>query len=354
MERYVKIYKKIDEIKDIWDSLYSGGNDMTPYQSFEWNRNVAECYKSNTYIFLNFTVRYFVLFDDQEPIVIAPLALPKNKFNEETYVQILGEYTKINGLNFVYGNDAAGEDFRFLIEYVLNTYRCAVKFCDVSDATKFGAFLSEYETAEKTAGRQCVKCAVPASSDEVYNSLSEKSRKIIDEYHKDESHNINVEIFRSYRFTNEELDGLEELRNKFQNKPKSLVSGTKAFKKIQRKIFRNRESVVSFSESENFVFAKCVIDGRTAGFFFGITDMSGYCIVPEMIIDYFYGEYCPELLMIYEFISRAAENESLSVFDFSRWCMEYGTDCVPGAEEYRNGDYKIKAEIPSLNVTEDE
>lgn len=347
MERYVIPYKNIDDVRDMWESLYSGGSDMTPYQSFEWNRNVAECYKSNTYIFLNYSVRYFVLFDGQQPVIIAPLALPKNKFNPETYAQILGEYTKTNSLNLIYGSDAADEDFRYLVEYIKTTYLCRLKFCDVSGETKFGEFLSAYEYAERTAQNPCVKCEVSEQADEIFDSLSEKYKETINETLKSTDFNVNVEIYHGYTFGSAELDEINDLCDKFYGRPKHpvpkrLSSGMKAVKRIQRKIFKNKEAVLNFSRNENFVFVKCMINGSTAGFLYGITDMNGYCTVPMMIIDYYYGEYCPELLMVYELLCSGAENENLKILDLSRSFEDFDADSLPCPVVYYNGDYEIK------------
>lgn len=346
MDRYVIPYKNIDDVKDIWESLYSGGSDMTPYQSYEWNKNVAECYKTNTYIFLNYNVRYFVVFDGHQPVVIAPLALPKNKFNPETYAQIMGEYTKINGLNLIYGNDASFEDFRYLAEYIKTTYLCALRFCDVSSETKFGEFLSTYEFAEKKAQYPCVKCEVPLTQEAVYESLGEKYREIIDETLKNDKFKVNVEIYNGYKFGSAERDEINDLCDKFYGKPKhnipkQLSGGMKVLKRIQRRIFTNKESVLNFSKNENFVFAKCMIDGKTAGFFYGITDSNGYCTIPLMIIDYYYGEYCPELLMIYELMNRGIENENLKTVDLSRSFEDYKIESLPDPVIYYIGDYEI-------------
>ncbi len=346
MDRYVIPYKNIDDVRDIWESLYSGGSDMTPYQSYEWNKNVAECYKTNTYIFLNYNVRYFVVFDGQQPVVIAPLALPRNKFNPDTYAQILGEYTKINGLNLIYGNDASFEDFRYLIEYIKTSYLCALKFCDISSETKFGEFLSTYEFAEKTAQMPCIKCDVPLTQEEVYGDLGEKYREIINETLNNDDFNVNVEIYHGYTFGSAEREEINDLCDKFYGKkhhpvPKRLSGGVKTIKKIQRRIFQNKEAVLNFSKNENFVFARCMINGKMAGFFYGIADTNGYCTIPVMIIDYYYGEYCPELLMIYEFMRSGIENENLKMIDMSRSFADYNVDSLPCPAVYYIADYEI-------------
>ena len=353
MERYVKIFKKIDDIKDIWDSLYSGGTDMTPYQSFEWNKNVAECYKSNTYIFLNLTVRYFVCFKDQQPLVIAPLALPKNKYNESCYTQILGQYTKSGGLNFIYGNEASGEDFRFLIEYIKNVYPNEMRFYEVGDYTRFNEFLSEYEEAEKISDRVCVRCAVPESKEDNYGALSKSVRQTIrTTYNRFEKEGIisNVEIYRGYNFGGMELKELNDLYNRreaeWHHREYVAPNGNSInpLKKIVGKVFKNKDALINYSHSDKFIFVKCMIDGKLAGFFYGVSDASGYCIVPTLAINSDYSKYSPGLLMIYGFINDGIENENLSIFDLSRGDETYKSRYIPNPVKYMNNDYKIEAE----------
>lgn len=349
MERYVKTYKKIEKLENIWDGLFSDGDDMTPYQSFSWNKNVADCYKSNTYIFLNFTVRYFVCFRDNKPVVIAPIALAKNK-NGDSYTQLLGQYTKSGELNFVYGKDADDEDFRFLIEYIMKAYPHEIRFYEVGDFTKLGRFLSKYQEATKISDRMCVKCNVPATKEENYGALSKSVRQTIrttnNRLEKD-GIPCKTEIFKGYNFSDSELQEIDALYNKREAEWNNSElktgegSGASLIKQIIGLFFKNKDALINYSQNSDFVYVRCTIDGKLAGFFFGITDINGYCIVPTLAINSDYSKYSPGLLMIHHFLNDAIENESLKTFDLSRGDEIYKSRYLPNPVKYQNNDYKI-------------
>ena len=354
MRRFVKIYNKIDDIKDIWNKLYFDGYDMTPYQSFDWNKNVMECYKSNTYIFLNFTVKYFICFKDDRPVIIAPLAVPKSRNNKENYIQILGQYTKSGALNFIYDNEASNEDFDFLIEYIQKKYPKEIRFYEIGDYTKFNKFLSSYNKAQKISDRICVRCNIPVTKEGNYNSLSKSVRQSLRTSHNrlaKEGLVSKVDIFRGYCFKKNELDQFSYLYNKreaeWNNKQIRLQEHTKPHllniiaRKILRKVFKNKDALINFSRNEKFILVKCVIDGNLAGYFYAVSDEKGYCIVPTLVIDSYYGKYNPGLMMIYEFINNCIDEKSLSVFDLSRGDEIYKSRYIPKAEKYLNNDYKV-------------
>lgn len=351
MERYVKLYRDIEDIRDIWESLYSGGNEMMPFQSYEWNRNMAECYKSNTYTFLNYSVRYFVCFEDTQPIVIAPVALPRNIIKAGE-IQILGQYMGLGGLNFIYGNEASDEDFRFIIEYITCTYRCEMHLCGLKESSKLSQFLSTYEHAEKTGEEKRFMCAVPASSEENRSLLNDKAGETADKIKSGEI-KANAEIYYGYKFGKSELEKIRELKEKIAGEPeskapKAVKNGLKTVKKIQRKVFQNKDPLISFSGSENFVYVRYVVDGNFAGFLYGITDLKGQCAVGNVAADPDYSDFCPESMMLYELTESGIENENLSKIEFSRIFGAVDTGEAKNIEKFTVNDYVIEAVLPQM------
>lgn len=351
MERYVKLYNKIEDIKDIWDSLYSGGSDMAPFQSYEWNRNMAECYRSNTYTFLNFSVRYFVCFKDTQPLIIAPLALPRNIIKAGE-IQILGHYMGLGGLNFVYGNDASDEDFRFIIEYITAIYGNGMCVSELAESTALNKFLSEYEHAEKTDEKIRYRCAVPSSAEENRNALNGNAGKIAEKIKSGEI-NANAEIYYGYKFGKTELERIAELKEKIAGEPESKVPAAvkkrlKSVRKIQKKVFQNKDPLLNFSGRESFVYVKYMVDGSFAGFFYAVTDLKGCCTVGYVASDPDYSEYCPESMMLYEFIGSGIENENLTDIAFSMQCGAVDTGEAENIETFLANEYMIEAVAPQV------
>lgn len=349
MERYVKLYRDIEDIKDIWDSLYSGGNEMKPFQSYEWNRNMAECYKSNTYTFLNFSVRYFVCFKDTQPLIIAPVALPRN-IVKAGVIQILGEYMGLGGLNFIYGNEASDEDFRFIIEYITCTYANEMHICELNESTKLNRFLSGYEHAEKAGEEKRYRFSVPSCAEESRSLLNDGAMEIAE---KAESGEIraNAEIYHGYKFGKTELEKINELKEKAlpqpeSKAPKAVKSGMKTVRKIHRKVFQNKDPLLNFSGSDNFVYAKYMADGKFAGFLYAVTDPNGRCTVGYVAADPDYSDLRPESMMIYELTKSGIENENLTEVEFSMQCGRVDTGEAKNIEKFLTNEYIIEAVIP--------
>ncbi|MCQ2480120.1 MAG: hypothetical protein MJ120_05710, partial [Clostridia bacterium] len=194
MERFVKLFNDIDDVKDIWKNIFPCGNDMTVFQSYEWNKNIAECFKSDITLRLRYGIRYFVCYCEDKPTVIAPLLLPNNKLNPDTFVQILGQDNGIGSLNFIYGDDATDEDFSFLIGFITSTYGSTLRIGRLQSDTKFSRFLSEYESAEKSEENVCVRYRIPETAEENYNNLDDSAKEIADKIESNEI-KANVEIY---------------------------------------------------------------------------------------------------------------------------------------------------------------
>ena len=357
MERYVKLYRNIEDIKDIWDSLYSGGNDMMPFQSYEWNKNMAECYKSNTYTFLNYSVRYIVCFKDTQPLIIAPVALPRNIVKAGN-IEILGQYMGLGGLNFVYGNEASDEDFRFAIEYITGIYCNQMYICELNSSTKLSRFLAGYEHAKKTGEEKRYRFAVPSSSEENRGLLNSKAKEIAEKIKSGEIR-ANSEIYHGYKFGKTELENIRILREKSSGEPeskapKAVKNGLKAVRKIQKKVFQNKDPLVNFSGSDNFIYVKYMVDGNFAGFLYAVTDLKGRCTVGYVDSDPDYRDYRPESMMIYELTESGIENENLTDVEFSMQCGRIDTGEAENVEKFFTDEYIIEAVIPQIDEAEDE
>ncbi len=336
MERFVKLFNNIDDVKDIWQSVFTSGSDMTVFQSFQWNKNLAECFKSDIILRMKYGIRYFVCCCDEKPTIIAPLLLPNNKLNPETFVQILGQESGIGSLNFVYGDDVTDEDFSFLIGFITSTYGSTLRIGRLQSNTKFSRFLSEFESAEKSEENVCVRYRIPETAEENYNNLEETTKKIADKIESNEI-KANVEIYYSYDFGEAERETIKALGESTEE-----AKGAKAFFKKITSLKKVKDPVMNFCRNDDFVYAKMVVEGVLAGYIFGVADGKGNCSILTLKVNKEYSQYQLECIMVYELIKSAIENESFETIDFSTDFDGFEIEDFGKAEEFRCVEYKIK------------
>lgn len=105
-------YEQIEKLKPQWEQIYNSNKELTPFQSFTWNKCLIEnkIYKGN----LNFTL----LYKNEELLIIAPF-VNKNKilYNEATF---LGMNTHTDYLNFIYAQNLEYEDFEYFITKIFS------------------------------------------------------------------------------------------------------------------------------------------------------------------------------------------------------------------------------------------
>ena len=352
----IKVYNRIDQLKSIWEKVYCDSNDLTLYQSYEWNCNIEKYYKTNLYTFKTFYLKYFVYFKDDVPLIIAPLAIPRKN---SLYVQLLGQYSKSGALNFVYSKDTQDSDFEFLIKHIRNKYKNKeIRFYEIGNYTKFGKFLATAENTEIVSQRQCIRSELDSCSESYYESLSKSTRQTIrTSYNRLATDNkrgrieINYGCNSSEVFNNSELNELYYKRN-FEKNHTEVITNNPNTEKTNRllsvakslvhAVFPSADPFSTFATNSGFVLVKYFIDEELAAYFIALLNDTGYCIVPTLFYDSSFKRYSPGLLMVYEFICDAIKSKKVKVFDLSRGAETYKLRYTPNPEVYLNIDYCVK------------
>ena len=159
-------------IGDKWRKMYADNRELTPFQSFEWNKVMIEnqIYEGKLCL--------FVFEKNNETIIIAPLVVKKKPFYNE--VTILGENTHSDYLNFIYDNSLQFEDFRSFINELFKLYKIALfNFNYINEASRIQVFLKRMDN-EKTCRKSiCVKIPIVQEEEQYYKSLSQNTRRMI-------------------------------------------------------------------------------------------------------------------------------------------------------------------------------
>ncbi|MBR4727361.1 MAG: GNAT family N-acetyltransferase [Clostridia bacterium] len=349
----IKTFHQISKVKKEWIDLYSSNQEMSVYQSYEWNRNLFSRYKLLRADKQNYDYLFVACFDSNGSIrVIAPLTVPNNQ-NEP--IMIGGGYTKTGLLNFIYAKDIQNEEFNEILNYLYQSYpNHKLAFREIPRETRFGSFLYRNNAFQVFFSRGSVRCSVPQTKEQLDKNLSKSVRQTIrTSYNRMRRNSVasKLEIHFGYKFQNNEkclLNDLQKERKKdwglrIENENGNALIRIKQYLRdtITDPLFR-------FSKNKDFVYVKYIIDNQMAAFFIGLRNERRYCIVPTLIHNKDYKEYNPGLLMIYEFLCEEINTGDITVFDLSRGVDDYKLRYLPLPEIYEQDLYDCDNDKPFI------
>ena len=103
-----RVFRTIHDpaLEKAWEYLQAG-LEMTAFQQLAWNQMIEEEFQSNRLKKLAGQIRYFVLYRDDEPTVIAPLHIQKRsiaigRYGYKRGIYFIGMKGYSDYLNFIY------------------------------------------------------------------------------------------------------------------------------------------------------------------------------------------------------------------------------------------------------------
>lgn len=342
----IKTFNRFSLVKHYWNKIIADNNEMTAYQTAEWNRHIAFCYNTNRYLLKNIKSKYYVLFKNGEAVIIAPLAIPKG--NSE-YISIKGQYSKAGALNLIYSSDAQKEDFDYLLNYVFETTsNDELGFYEIPSFTLFHKYLEERSDARYLFGETCVYCRVPQSYDEYYNALSKSSRQTIRTAHnriKTDNKNLTFNFYvngENLPFkTAISVKDLLFKREEEINGNSSIPLSENDEINIHKVLDIARDPIYRFScHEKNSFCVTAFIDGTLAAAIVAL-NCNGRIIVPSFAHNSALDRYYPGVLLIDEVFKRIC-GQGYTSFDLSRGNEQYKYRYLCFPEEYKADHFRIK------------
>ena len=347
MKCEIKVFGKFSSVKHYWDRIIKDNAEMTVYQTVEWNQHIAFSYSTNNYLLKNIKSKYYVLFEDGEAKIIAPLAIPNN---DSEYISIKGQYSKAGALNLIYSSDVKKEDFDYLLEYVFNTTsNDELGFYEIPSYTFFHKYLEEHSDAKFLFGETCVRCHVPQSYDEYYNLLSKSSRQTIRTAHnrvKTDNKNLSFDFYLNGK--NIPLKAAVQIKDLVLKREAEINGNEQASfdnsTNIKSIIDIIRDPIYRFSMHEKNSFcATLLIDGVLAAAVIAM-ESKGNIIVPSFAHNSSLDRYYPGVLLIDEIFKHIC-GKKYGTFDLSRGNERYKYRYLCSPEEYTADHFKIKRPI---------
>lgn len=345
MKNGIYIYKNFHSIKKYWDYIVKSNSEMTIYQTTEWNRCIGFTYIVNHYLIKNFKRRYFVLFRNGIPKIIAPLSLPNDCSD---YITLQGLYSKAGVLNLVYMPDTDFSDFDELLQFIfLKAQNKEIRFYETPSFSKFYNYLKQNKKAVYMFGETCVRCKIPDEYETYYNKLSKSARQTIrTSYNRFEKDNLKytVEFFElNKRIPFSYLPAIDSICKKRENElVNHIIYDNFNVPEISLKLYlslKRNELYRFITKEDKSICGVLKLNGSIVSVMIALCH-NNYLIVPVFAHNSQFDRYSPGVVLLNEFFKKYCGKEFTSL-DLSRGHEVYKYRYLCDPEEYRAEHFKI-------------
>lgn len=162
----------IDSVRSIWQEIYAENNELTHFQSFEWNSLLVKYHLYEGCLLL------WILYKDDKPTIIAPLVRKDHFFHND--LGFLGLDTHADYLNLIYRKDFQQQDITHLVKHILGCVpRCIWKMNLIEENSIITDYLKEIDMPiRQKSGTLCVKIPLAPSTEEYDRSIPTTQRRI--------------------------------------------------------------------------------------------------------------------------------------------------------------------------------
>ncbi len=303
---HIELLNSIESILAIqaeWEEIYDSNDELSPFQSFDWNRALIEngaCIGR---------LCFYCLYREDKMVLIAPF-LRQNKiiYSELVFV---GTGAHADYLNFVYCKDLEYDEFFGFIKEILCCNRNTVLRLDlIQNSSKISSFISLLPYQQRNCFTTCVKIPICDSVPQYCATLSKSHvtnikrcmRKL--EKNFDEVEYKFIENRRLEDRDIEEVLHLYQKRHIEQSHSLNLASinAIRQYLKGRCKCF----------------LSECYLNGKMVAMFLGYVSSSGNICVPITAYDTDYKEYSVGKVLLYNTICFLINQKRRIDFDLTR------------------------------------
>lgn len=333
--RQYSTYEEVKDISNLWREIYIRNKELSPYQSYEWNKCLIE-----NKIFRG-KLRFLVLYKFNRPLIIAPFVVRNKVVYKE--IGFIGERSHSDYLNFIYDKDMKFEDFEYFISKVLNKNKIMTLRC-INESTLIFKYLEELEVAKDKQIDICVKIPICKTIEEYNEKLSKNTKRVL----KQRQNKANVKYGERLQFKFYICEAIEE---PIIEKVIDLYC-VRQRERYNRNFDDNYQNyLVEYLKrnNNNIALGVCFIDDNLVACHVGLLSNDKNICGIMVAIDLKYKEIGAGNQLLYEFICNLiAENNKLKNDEFKY--MNY--DLTRGNEEYKykfggiehyNYDYTLAA-----------
>lgn len=330
-----KLYKNIDDIETIWDSLVSRNPKLLPYMYYYYNKCICDSYW--LYQLKGFQRPLFaVCYKDNTPIFIAPLA----KSITGRFCKMLGDIQGSDNIDFIYASDIDREILGQCIESVRKTVGGEISCSRINADSLVLDYIRNIAPGHRIEPYPHVNVKFGDDFNEYFKGLSKNSRQNIrTSLNRIVKDGTTVE-FKVAHTENEIAKVLDLYYSRMRNRYRIGMSAARI--RLMEYIGRHfKHDTRSLTTSDNRFICYLEINGEMASCMLGLKNRQETLItVPRLSINDKFSKYSPGNLLIYECVKYLIDHTSIRNLDLSRGNEKY--KYIMGGVEYYTYTFDIK------------
>lgn len=344
--------RDFEALRESWGKV-ENGEDMTIFQSYNWNILLYEEEKKKKFSSFFTNIEVITVKDNDEIVGLMPLIIQKHSnktkwFGRKRGIYILGHNSWSDYLNIVYSDKFSREHFNALMDYINKTYTGFVLYItDLRIETRFAHFLVDSGN-EVISEEVAVQVEKMSTQEEYEQSLSKHNRQNLrTSKNRMEKAGIKYELKILGIIDDEDLiKKLIEIhiarmieKNMITT---DLIHRISSYIRIKYRKKRERCNNI-ISESMKKMNESCLViaylDAEIAGYLYGLRDKNVIRIMQNCVLDK-YKFYSPLFRGAYDFILEQYSDDSIKAVDFTRGDEQYKYNL--GGVEVKLGSWRIQ------------
>lgn len=320
---------KWNDCEKIINQLYKDNPYLTPYQSWEYLDKTGKGFTArHPFDMLGLNSCCFVLYEDERPVIVAPLLVKKQNGRKQVYLR--GHFTGAGNLDYIYESNLSYEHFSTLMNEmskVLNNPKWIIDRISEKSLTfkywkRYVNGLNVIENAEK-----CVEIITETTHEEWMKGLSKSVKQNVrTSYNRlnTDGRVLKTEIHFDCKIPNLVFNEMIKVASK------RAVEYDKRTQKWLWKVYyplKKLDPVIRFFEKyTHCFFAAVYIDGTLAASLMGFKSNDNRYIIPRLSYNSEFYRYSPGGILVNETMKKLCEVETKVDFDLSRGEEKYKYD----------------------------
>ena len=302
MEIYTSI-ESIVAIQAAWTELYDSNDELSPFQSFDWNKALIDNRACSG------KLCFCCLYKEGKMVLIAPFIKQYKATHSE--LVFVGTGAHADYLNFIYCKELEYDEFCWFINEILCCNHNTVLRLDlIPNGSKISSYIKLLPYRQSNRQTTCVKIPICDSVEQYCATLSKSHITNIKRcMRKLEKNFTEVE----YRFTeNRQLEdrNVDEIFQLYQKRHVELSRSLN---------LASINSIRQYLKAPCHCFlSECYVDGKIVAMFLGYVSLAGNICVPITAFDNDYKEYSLGKVLLYNTICFLINQKRRIDFDLTR------------------------------------
>lgn len=323
----INAYIHIKEIQELWRTLYKDNDNLSFYQSYEWNSCLEKQFHASKMLRYRGCQLVYYAFDGQ---VILPLIIDsKNKI-----ISLLGHKESSDYLSFIFKN-LDDNLLQKILNFLLIKYENFCLYFDkINESNILCEMLQKVKTLQncnvKSEKKECVYIPLNADMDSFYRSLSKNARqnyRTAKNRLKRDQHSYQVRtnviklddlqagtFYKLYRERRDYCDKREIFIKKIRHSAKKMISFIPGFSVI--------DPLTLYSLQVPVFLSSIFVDNELAAFCEGnYNNRKGTISIARIATNEVYYSYSPGQILLIETLEQL--KDQIHFFDLTRGVEDY-------------------------------